>query len=226
MRKLPFNLLEAPKLTFLSPTFCFPSFTTCFSCLLPAFVGKLRIYKAIIPVPFTLVKFNSFVASCWEVLIVPPFHMPFSALKSLFSEFCELKCVVSSPTIVPQQPKEKGGALAQRNFSFSLGKHSLLVRTQEASARQRVVGIGKNESGNEADRREWCDFLLSGLLSCRYLWRSSGEWRVSLNLLSSSSFTSVYGARRKISSYMEWRFLFFFNVCLGTTSHYVTLASL
>lgn len=94
------------------------------------------------PVPFTLVRFGSFVVL--EVHIIPPFHILFSALKSHFSEFCKLKFVVPLPTIVPQQPKERGGALAQRSFSFFLGKHSLWVKTQEASAQQTVwLGLVK-----------------------------------------------------------------------------------
>ncbi|XP_049986289.1 interleukin-23 receptor [Alexandromys fortis] len=40
--------------------------------------------------------------------------------------------------MVPQQPKERGGGLAQRNFSFLLGKHSLWVKTQEVSVQQKV----------------------------------------------------------------------------------------
>lgn len=82
--------------------------------------------------------------SCWEEHIVPPFHISSSSLKSHFSEFCKLRFVVPLPTIVPQQPKERGGALAQRNFSFLLGKHSLPVKTQEASAQQTVwLGLVK-----------------------------------------------------------------------------------
>lgn len=176
-----------PSWLFFHPLSVFLPSQACLSCLLPALVGKLRIYKAIIPVPFTLVRFNSFVVSCWEVLIVPPFHIPFSALKSHFSEFCTLKCVVSSPTIVPQEQWKKEERWHRETSASRWGNTASWLELRKLLRISGWLGLVKTNLEMRTNRREWCDFLLSGLLSCRYLWRSSGEWRVSPNLLPSSS---------------------------------------
>lgn len=52
MRKLPFNLLEAPKLTFLSPTFCFPSFTSLFLLFAPGICWQTKDLQGYNPCPF------------------------------------------------------------------------------------------------------------------------------------------------------------------------------
>lgn len=75
---------------------------------------------------------------------------------------------------------------------------------------QCVVGVGGNESGNETDRREWYNFLLSCLmllLSLKDLGGSRGLLSSSLDLIILSL---VYGAGRKISCYMDWCFCFSF----------------
>lgn len=169
MHKLLFNLLEAPKLTFLSPTFCFPSFTSLSLLFAPCLGWQTKDLQGYNPCPFYPCKVQLLCCVVLGSAYRP--SLPYTLLCSeiSFLRILQAKMCRFLTYHCPPGTMGKGGALAQRNFSFSLGKHSLLVRTQEASAQQCMVGIGKNESGNEANRREWCDFLLSGLLSCRYL---------------------------------------------------------
>lgn len=103
--------------------------------------------------------------------------------------------------MVPQQPKERGGGLAQRNFSFLLGKHSLWVKTQEVSVQQKVwLGLVKmnlemRPTGESGVTSSLVVLLSEGALGSGGFLQISHPHPLSL--------TSVYGAGRETSSYVE-----------------------